>query len=170
MIRAAGGGIAKQVIGGWNVSGIQRYSSGRPLSMSMNNLYSGVLFNTALRPDRVAGVAGYANNGSKFDIINDRYLTLAGWKAPPDGRLGNATRTDPLIRGWANYNEDISLFKNFQIKEHATARLGANFANIFNRHQWCDPNTNFSDAANFGLVTGQCDVPRRVEAYLRFTF
>ncbi len=164
-------GVADYIVGGWNISGVQRYNSGRPLSIGMNNLYSGVLFNTGMRPDRVAGVEGYRNNdNSNYDIGVDRYLSAAGWAAPPDGRLGNASRTDSIIRGWASYSEDISVFKNFKIGEPATLRSGANFANILNRHQWCDPNTNLSDTANFGLVAGQCDVPRRIELYLKLTF
>jgi len=90
--------------------------------------------------------------------------------AASDGRLGNNSRTDPFIRGWASYREDISLFKYFKLGEPATLRAGSNFANIFNRHQWCDPNTNVSDTVNFGLVSGQCDRPRRIEVYLKLTF
>jgi hypothetical protein len=75
----------------------------------------------------------------------------------------------PLF-GWASYSEDISVFKIFKIGEPATLRSGANFANILNRHQWCDSNTNLSDTANLGLVAGQCDVPRRIELYLKLTF
>jgi hypothetical protein len=164
-------GPLNYLIGGWSLSGVQRYNSGRPLSVTMNNLYSGVLFNTALRPDRVPDVSGYANNNnSAFDIVTDRYLSSAGWSIPPSGRLGNASRTDPLIRGWASYTEDVSIFKNIAFREQVSLRTGANFSNLFNRHQWCDPNTNLSDAANFGLSSGQCDVPRRIELYMRFMF
>ena len=81
-------GFMNHLIGGWSVSGVQRYNSGRPLSVTINNIYSGVLFNTALRPDRVAGVTGYGNNNnSKFDIVADRYLSPTGWQAPATGCL-----------------------------------------------------------------------------------
>jgi len=164
------GGLPNYTLGGWNLSGIQRYSSGRPLQINMSNVYSGVLFDTNLLPNRVAGVAGYLNNNnSNFDITKDRYLTTAGWTAPPTGQLGNASRVDPVIRGWAAYNEDFSLFKNFKIWESVAVRTGGNFSNIFNRHEWCDPITNFTDPS-FGAVTGQCNVPRRLELYMKFTF
>jgi hypothetical protein len=158
------------IAGGWNVSGVQRYNSGRPLGVFMNNSYSSVLFDTALAPDRVAGVIGYLNNNnSNFDITKDRYLSPTGWNIPPAGRLGNASRVDPVVRGWAAYNEDISLFKSFRIAEPLTMRFGANLSNIFNRHEWCDPNTNLSDPA-FGTLSGQCNIPRRIEMYAKFTF
>jgi len=135
----------------------------------MNNIYSSVLFNTSLAPDRLVGATGYLNaDNSNFDITKDRYLSSAGWSIPT-GRLGNAARVDPVIRGWAAYNEDISVFKNFRFRESIAFRLGGNFANIFNRHQWCDPNTNLNDPA-FGTVNGQCNVPRRIELYGKFTF
>src|SRR5262249_35094090 len=68
------GGVLNYIAGGWSVSGIHRYNSGRPLSITMNNLYSGVLFDTALRPDRVPNITGYLNNNnSHFDIAKDRF-------------------------------------------------------------------------------------------------
>lgn len=164
-------GVADHILGGWNVSGIHRYSGGRPLPIVMNNLYSGVLFNTALRPDRVTGVGGFKNNdNSNFDIARDRYLDPAAFAVPSTARLGNAGRVDAVVRGWASYSEDISVFKNFLVREPLSIRIGANLANAFNRHQWCDPNTNFSDTTNFGIVSGQCDVPRRIEVYARISF
>jgi hypothetical protein len=164
-------GVTNWILGGWNLSAIHRYDSGRPLSITMNNIYGGILFNPAMRPDRVAGVSGYANrDNSNFDITKDRYLSTAGFANPPDGRLGNESKVDSVIRGWANYNEDFSVFKGLPIREWLNGRLGANFANIFNRHVWCDANTNFSDGANFGLVSGQCNYPRRIEGYIRFQF
>ena len=87
-----------------------------------------------------------------------------------DGLLGNASRTDPVIRGWASYSEDVSIFKSIAIRERMSFRTGGNFSNLLNRHQWCDPNTNLSDTVNFGLISGQCDTPRRIEVYMRFTF
>ena len=76
-------GVANYIVGGWNLSGVHRYSSGRPFAMSMNNLYSGVLFNTGMRPDRVAGSGGYQNNNnSQFDIAKDRYLTASRLGSP----------------------------------------------------------------------------------------
>lgn len=164
-------GGANAILGGWGIAGVHRYFAGRPLTISRNNIFGGILFNSLLRPDRVAGVSGYRNtDNSNFDIVGDRYLDPGGWQNPTENRLGDSSRVDPVIRGWANFNEDIAIFKDTAISESTSIRLGGNFSNMFNRHVWCDPNTNFSDLGGFGLVSGQCGEARRIELYLKFTF
>jgi hypothetical protein len=168
-----GGGVSNWILGGWQVAGNLRYENGRPLGIYIGaNQYSGVLFNTGELPDRVPNVGGYLNtNNSNFDIVNSRYMSSSVFTTPASGSLGNEGRLDPVLRGWANYNESISLFKDFPVyKERVSWRLGANSANLFNRHQWCDPDTNLSDGANFGSVGGQCNLPRAVQIYTKITF
>lgn len=166
------GGILNAVLGGWSVAGNLRYESGRPLPIYYsNNPYSSVLFNTGYLPDRVPGVSGYLDTtNDNFDIVNSRYVSSSVFTTPPAGSLGNEGRLDSVLRGWANYNEDVSLFKDFRIKERVTWRVGGNSSNLFNRHQWCDPDTNLSDGANFGSVTGQCNLPRAFQLYMKVNF
>ncbi len=44
-------GAKKALLGGWNLSGILRYESGRPLHRHMANDMGGFLFNTQKRPE-----------------------------------------------------------------------------------------------------------------------
>ncbi len=166
------GGVLNAALGGWSVAGNLRYESGRPLPIYYsNNPYSSVLFNTGYLPDRVPGVSGYLDtSNSNFDIVNNRYLTSSVFTTPVPGSLGNEGRLDSVLRGWASYNENVSLFKDFRIKELVTWRIGGNASNLFNRHQWCDPDTNLSDGANFGSVTGQCNLPRAFQIYMKVNF
>jgi hypothetical protein len=166
------GGILNAVLGGWTVAGSLRYEQGRPLGIYYsNNPYEPVLFNTGYLPDRVPNVSGYLNtNSGNFDIVNSRYISSAVFTTPPPGSLGNEGRLDSVLRGWANYNENLSLYKDFRIKEYLTWRIGGNSSNLFNRHQWCDPDTNLSDGANFGAVTGQCNLPRAFQLYMKVNF
>ncbi|MBV9037652.1 MAG: TonB-dependent receptor, partial [Acidobacteriaceae bacterium] len=166
------GGWTNWVLGGWNIAGNLRYEGGRPLGIYIGqNQYGGVLFNSGQLPDRVAGVSGYQDTvNSNFDIVNSRYVSRSAFLNPAPLTLGNEGRLDSVLRGWANYNENISLFKDFPVyKERVTWRLGANSSNLFNRHQWCDPDTNLSDA-NFGAATGQCNLPRAIQIYTKITF
>jgi hypothetical protein len=109
------------------------------------------------------------DNGN-FDITNSRYVSSSVFTTPPPGSLGNESRTDSVLRGWASYNESLSLYKDFTFKEVVTWRIGGNGANVFNRHQWCDPNTNLSDGDNFGQVQGQCNLPRAFQIYMKLNF
>ncbi len=165
------GGVLNAVLGGWTVAGNLRYESGRPLGIYYsNNPYSNVLFNTGYLPDRVPQVSGYVDtNNGNFDIVNSRYISRSAFTTPAPGTLGNEGRIDSILRGWANYNESLSLYKDFVIAERITWRIGANSANLFNRHQWCDPDTNLSDS-NFGASTGQCNLPRAIQLYMKVNF
>lgn len=165
------GGVVNAVLGGWTVAGNLRYEAGRPLGIFYsNNPYSQVLFNTGYLPDRVPNVSGYLNtNNNNFDIVNSRYLTSSVFQTPAAGSLGNEGRVDSVLRGWASYNESISLYKDFRFAERVTWRVGGNSANLLNRHQWCDPDTNLSDR-NFGASVGQCNLPRAIQLYMKLDF
>src|SRR5262245_57847872 len=46
-------GVGLFILGGWTISGIQRYTSGRPLSITDGNFDANALFNPGLRADVV---------------------------------------------------------------------------------------------------------------------
>ena len=76
-------GVMRQVLGGWNVSGILRYESGRPMTVTMTNDLGGLLFNTQKRPDQVG--EGMADFGD-FDPFEGSLLQprrLGGSRAAP---------------------------------------------------------------------------------------
>ena len=71
----------KALLAGWNVSGILRYESGRPLNITMANDLGGLLFNGQKRPNRVSGADGVADDGD-FDPFTDNYFDRAAWADP----------------------------------------------------------------------------------------
>lgn len=158
------GGVANQVVGGWHVAGIQRYNSGRPPGIAMSNNLSGFLFNSVKRPNKLGG-GGWG--GGHFDPAKDRYYSKSGWADPGPLNFGNAARTDPNLRDFPVLNEDLNLFKDFPIKrEQIKLRFESQFGNIFNRTFFCPANSNWSAGA-FGMVSSQCNVPRRIQFGLR---
>jgi hypothetical protein len=166
------GGVLNALLGGWTLAGNLRYENGRPLGIYYSsNPYGGVLFDTGYLPDRVAGVSGYLDTSNSNIVVgSSHYISSSAFTLPPPGNLGNEGRLDSVLRGWANYNEDLSLYKDFVFKERLTWRVGGNSSNIFNRHQWCDPDTNLSDGNAFGTITGQCNLPRAFELYMKLNF
>jgi len=164
--------IVNAAAGGWTLGGTLRYERGRPLSIYYsNNPYGGVLFNTGYQPDRVPSVSGYGNTDNGNTAVNGtKYLLASAFTTPAPGSLGNEGRVDSVLRGWANYNEDLSLYKDFGfINERLKWRVGGNSHNLFNRHQWCDPDTNLSDS-QFGTTGGQCNTPRAFQLYMKLNF
>jgi hypothetical protein len=160
-------GAKKTFLGGWNLSGIFRYESGRPLRITMNNDLGGLLFNTEKRPNRVGGDA-VTNNGD-FDPLTDNFFNTNGWQDPGPLQFGNAQRADGTVRGFKVFNEDLTVSKSFPLKGDFRMRFEASVGNIFNRTTFCAPNTNFSSPA-FGTVNTQCNQARSVQFGLRFDY
>ena len=164
-------GVKKAVLGGWNVSGILRYESGRPFNITMANDLGGFLFNDQKRPNRASGVDAVADL-SNFDpnsSTNGRYFNPAAWTDPGPLQFGSAPRNDGTVRSFPVYSEDLNLFKEFMVNGNNKFRFEAMFGNIFNRVLFCDPNTNWS-AGSFGTVNTQCNQPRSIQMAVRFDF
>lgn len=168
------GGITDKVLGGWQLSGINSYSSGRPLSITMPNSLGQYLFNYARFPNKGAsGLSGHFSNPR-----TDTYLNQGGWTDPglnANGApaFGNAPRMDAGVRGFPYYNEDLSIFKDTYFGEEKYVRFSAQAGNIFNRTFWCPvdqfwiPNSGNSD---FGKTGSQCNIPRRIQFGLQVFF
>lgn len=160
-------GLKKQLLGGWNVSGIARYESGRPLRIGMFNDLGGFLFNGGKRPNRT-GADAVAVTGD-FDPSTDNYFDRAAWEDPGPLALGNAPLSDGSVRGFSVFNADVNVTKTFALSADLRMRFQAILGNIFNTTLFCAPNTNFS-SGGFGTVNSQCNQPRSVQLGLRVEF
>jgi hypothetical protein len=167
-------GVGKFLLAGWNFAGALRYESGRPMNITMDNPLGGLLFNGQRRPDRNKGVTA-VKRGSDFNPLTDNYFNAAAWSDPgldpttSNPLLGNAPRRDGSVRAFPTYNEDLNLFKVFPIKERLNLRFEAQFGNVFNRTDFCDPN-GFFGPASFGTVNTQCNQPRSIQFGLRLNY
>ena len=162
-------GAAGALLGGWNLAGVLRYESGRPLNIFMNNDLAGFLFNGQKRPNRVKGTGGVASRSGNFDPAAQNYFNKAAWADPGPLQMGNAPRRDDSVRGFPTYSEDVNIFKVFRLYERLNMKFEGQFGNLFNRTDFCDPDTNFS-AGSFGTVNTQCNSPRSIQLGLRFDF
>jgi Carboxypeptidase regulatory-like domain len=162
-------GPTKLLLAGWNVSGVLRYESGRPLNIVMANDLAGFLFNGQKRPNRVPGVDGVAPREGNFDPNSQNYFDRTAWADPGPLQFGNAPRRDDTVRSFPVYSEDLNLFKDFVLRAPQKLRFEAQFGNIFNRTLFCDPNINWSQAS-FGVISTQCNQPRSIQFALRYDF
>ncbi len=168
-------GASQVLLGGWNLAGVLRYESGRPLNVTMDNsLLGGFLFNGQRRPNRVKGVKPIASHSGFFNPITMNYFNSGAWADPGtdsanSALFGNAPRADGSVRSFPTYNEDLSLFKVFKLHEQLNMRFDAEFGNIFNRTDFCNPNTNWS-SGGFGSIGTQCNQPRSIQFGLKFTY
>jgi hypothetical protein len=161
-------GAKKLLLDGWNISGILRYESGRPMQIDMSNDMSNFLFNSEKRPNRVDGTDAVAAGGD-FDPNTDRYFNANAWTDPGALSFGNAPRRDGTVRGFKVFNEDINISKAFALGDRTRMRFEFRVGNMFNRTTFCGPNTNWT-SGSFGLVSQQCNTPRSMQLGVRLDY
>ena len=173
-------GHGKQIGSGWNsatnamlgnfqVTLIERVSSGFPVPLIYSNNESGAFFqnggnsNNFNRPDQVAGC-----DPSKADHGKLEYINTACFVAPAAGQLGNASRVP--ASGPDFVNTDFSVIKRFALpREGMGLDFRAEFFNLFNHAQFGSPVADLN-AVGFGSVNSTVNNPRLVQLALKLSF
>jgi hypothetical protein len=156
-------GFARQLLNGWQWSGIGRYQSGAPLTIESgrDNSLDGLGDDRAqLTGEPIAPPAG-----SDKRVIFNRDA-FARNDVGTFGTLGQGILTGPHI-----YSFDMGIFKRFAISERVNLQFRSEFFNIFNQVNFADPNTSFG--GSFGTVTstqGFAGDPRILQFGLKLTF
>ena len=120
-------GLNRQVLGGWQISGITTLQTGAPFTVVNTSAdFSGFnQFND--RPDVVGTGPLTQNNRTPDNAFDKTYFS----PAPPTGRVGTSGRNQYYGPGLANYN--FSAGKNFPlVGERLRLRFQADFLNLFN--------------------------------------
>jgi len=161
-------GARNSLLGGWQLTVIQKITSGfaTPLIDSLNQ--SGVAFNNGgnsnnyNRPDQVGGCSVYSNR-TRLQSFNPDCFSVAV------GHLGDASRVP--IYGPDFVNTDFSVIKQFALPWESTAlTFRAEFFNLWNHAQFGLPVNDISAAAGFGSVNSTVNNPRLIQFGLKFTF
>jgi Carboxypeptidase regulatory-like domain len=177
------------IIGGWRISGVNRYLSGQPISFFGARGIPG--FDNGIRPNRVPGQAVrrqgsfnpflFSNTGTTGYDPTSGACTTGYWNCgfitdpnPNPGLnvpyvFGNMPRNSSDIRSFPFYDEDFSLAKTFGITERVKAEFRAEFFNAFNRHVFNKPDSGVQDT-NFGQVGSTLLGPRNGQFVLRINF
>ena len=161
--------VTNTLLGGFQVTLIERISSGFPVPLIDSVNDSGAFFsaggnaNNWNRPDRAPGCYAPSANHSKLQQINPSCFV-----APPAGQLGNAGRV-PAV-GPDFVNTDFSVIKQFNLpREGMGLNFRAEFFNLFNHAQFGMP-VNDVSAFGFGSVNSTVNNPRLVQLALKLTF
>ena len=133
-------GWQDQIIGGWNINGIQTFMTGFRFTpgSAQNTLGSGA---GAQRPDRV----GAGNLPSSQRTIN-AWFDVSAFRTPAPFLFGNAGRG--ILEGPGTKVVDVSVFKRFRLgKETRQLEYRAEFFNIANTPQFNNPNASIGSPA-----------------------
>jgi hypothetical protein len=149
------------VIGGWELSGIVSASSRTPLGITQS---ASTLWQGSQRPNQIG-------DPSMPGPVRDKLLNYFNVKAfatlGPD-LLGSTPRFLATYRGPNIVNEDVTLMKNFSIKESKSVQLRLEMYSATNSPQWGNPNTSFG-STSFGQITSTTG-NRAVQVAAKFYF
>jgi hypothetical protein len=162
-----GKGLATQVLGGWQVSGITQLWSGPPISRVVNGTTNG-----GRRGIRVNQLSDPLSNLPANTPGGYYWFNPAAFAPPADGQFGTTGRS--IFRLPGVKQTDITLSKNWYPTGKTRLQLRADFINAFNTTQFdpgsiqntCTVAATATDCTastgNFGKLTGT-RAPREIQ-------
>jgi hypothetical protein len=126
--------VAKELVGGWALSGIATLQSGFPFSpqLGYNPTGNGDTRNP-VRPNRAAGFSG-----PLYGKTVQQWFNPAAFSAPISGTFGNVGRD--TLTGPGLTELDLALAKSTTIHERLRAQFRVEFFNVLNHSNFTTPN------------------------------
>ena len=147
-----------QLLGHWEFSGITQFQPGYPYVIGQSNLTG--LFNGSQYTSRT-GISTHLPNP-----IVAQWFNPAAFIATPADTFGTTPRASLFGPGLNNF--DISVSRNFPIKERITIQFRGDFYNAFNHVQFDNLNTTLGNST-FGAATGDTGARTvQLDARIRF--
>jgi hypothetical protein len=154
---------ADAIVGGWKTNGIWRIADGRPLSFFVDGqplpTYGSQRPNLVGTPKR--------NHGS--DWLDNYFADTSVFQVPAPFTLGNAPRAIGSVRTPWSFTADLSLGKQFRIREEMNFEFRVEAKNALNHPVFGTPNTNVGDG-QFGSINYVAIKPREVQLGFKFNF
>jgi hypothetical protein len=153
-------GFVKALLDGYELSGITRFQSGRPFTITANSSIGG-----NRRADLISDDI-YVKDGRQW-------IDRAAFAPAPGTRLGNSGVG--IVRGPSFFITDLSVRKRFRFGEKRDLRLQADVFNAFNRNNYRDINTTCASVLNgecqgsFGQITSS-GPGRSIQLGIKFGF
>jgi hypothetical protein len=169
-------GVMGQLLNGWNWSGVTTIQDGAPLLITDST--AGTIFFTGTGPIGLATLAPGATSASVVTSGSLDSRVIGGY-------FNKAAFTTPVVvgngKGFGNYglgeilgpgqnDWDMTVSKNFKIKESQTLQFRTEFFNTFNHPQFSNPFANVGQASSFGTITSTAVNPRIMQFALKYSF
>jgi len=155
--------LLRNVLGGWQVSGILSTRTGSPFNLGQSTGLSGS------RPDYIGGEVLLDNYRDTLQYFNPSAFDLVPIN-PTSGvtvRPGNLGRN--ALRGPGMWNLDASASKRFYAGERIAIKFDAQFLNSLNHTNFNNPQTSINAPNTFGRITSTRGA-RQIQFGLRMTF
>jgi hypothetical protein len=170
--------LAKELVGGWSVSGIATLQSGFPLSpqLGYNPTGNGDTRNP-VRPNLAPGF-----HGPLYAKTVTQWFNPAAFTAPYPGTFGNVGRD--TLTGPGLSELDLALVKNTTIHERLHAQFRAEFFNVLNHSNFTTPNpvvfssgptpktptAEVAPSPTAGVVSATATTSRQIQFGVKFLF
>jgi hypothetical protein len=138
--------ILRQVLGGWQVSGIVTAATGQPLLILEGNA------DNTSRPDYIGGVAVNSNYRSTLQYLNKSAFALVPVSSASGLPIRPGNIATGLVRGPGYWNADLSVGKAFPIVERVRLELRLDAFNAFNHTNLTSFSTDLTNST-FGRFT-----------------
>jgi hypothetical protein len=183
------GAFARVATGGWRLSGVTTFQSGKPLIFTDSR--NGTAYATASRAQFLAGKSNKDirnNTGSSMltRVKGNSYLNSGATlftTAPPVANSVAATTGGPLAldygnsgigvaRGPGNNTWDAALVKDTKVgglREDATLTFRTEFFNVWNHAQYQNPGTAVG-TASYGVINQSSVAPRLIQFAVKYVF
>jgi hypothetical protein len=172
-------GVAGHILGGWQVSGVQTFQTGLPVTAILGN---GTCFGTGVACVDAIGSAcfGATPVGCRVNQVGDpnanaprsitgTWFNASAFAAPVAGQSGLPSERPGAIRAPGFWNTDLALFKNIKFTEAFTGQFRLETFNTFNHTSpICCASTSFISAA-YNTINATRD-PRIVQLAMKLNF
>ena len=151
--------VVRDIISGWEFSGITEFQTGQPLAITQPNNTHG--YTEVQRPNVIASPV--LSSGQTLA----HWFNTAAFVEAPDFTLGDSPRFP--LHGPGLNNWDLALQRNFMIGERVKLQFRGEFYNAWNHAQFSNPNGSIT-SASFGAIGGTSEAGRVTELVLRIYF
>jgi hypothetical protein len=161
-------------ISNWQVSGIFTFTTGAPLSIT-GTCTGGGIIDASCYPNYNPSYSGSVwQNGSigsgGANVSTTSYLNKAAFVDPSNYTAGNIARSAPLgLFAPHNADLDLSVRREFPIRERVRLAFQADAFNINNAVHFAAPGTGI-DSASFGIFSSMANQPRKLQFSARLSF
>src|SRR5262249_9053080 len=145
-------------------NGIWRIADGRPLTFTVSDGNPIPTYGTQ-RPNLV----GTPKRNHGADWIDNYFVDNSVFARPADFTLGDAPRAMGSIRSPWSFTTNLSIGKQFRIREEMNFEFRVEAQNAFNHPVFGTPNTSVDDSA-FGTVSYTSVGPREIQLGFKFNF
>jgi len=155
--------FAKNLIGGWGLSGIFTYQSGFPVTprVSFDNSESETY---ADRPNVLKGVPLFPS-GTKTPLL---WFNPAAFVVAPPLEFGNAGKG--MIQGPNLIDLDAAVLRNFRLSDRFNLEFRAEAFNLANHANFADPNPFVDEPSVVGSITSTSTTARQLQFALKLKY